>query len=81
MYVFSGTCAMVIDNSGMASDVVANDYDESQYGYFGIPYRYDGNSGRVSAYIKTVQFNKNLTEAQFDAAMKFWNYYYSDGES
>ena len=78
MYVFSGTCAMVIDNSGMASDVVANDYDESQYGYFAFPTGHDGNPGRVSAYIKTVQFNKNLTDAQFDAAMKFWNYYYSD---
>lgn len=35
-------------------------------------------SRQSSAYIKTVQFNKNLTDAQFDAAMKFWNYYYSD---
>ena len=78
MYVFSGTCAMVVDNSGMASDVVANEYDTDLYDYFAFPTGNDGNTGRISAYIKLVQFNKNLTDAQFDAAMKFWDYYYSD---
>ena len=72
MYVYSGTAAMVLDNSSVASDVVANDYDPALYGYFILPV------GRVSAYVKTTQFNKNLTDEQFEAAMKFWDYYLSD---
>lgn len=71
MYVYSGSAAMVLDNSSVASDVVANDYDPELYDYFVLPV------GRVSAYVKTTQFNKNLTDEQFEAAMKFWDYYFS----
>lgn len=78
MYVFGGTSAMVMDNSGMASDVVANEYDTSQYSFFAFPTGKDGNTGRISSYVKTTQFNKNLTEDQFEAAMLFWDYYYSE---
>ncbi|MDO4336834.1 MAG: extracellular solute-binding protein [Eubacteriales bacterium] len=78
MYVFSGTCAMLLENSGMASDIVANEYDTNQYGWFAFPTGQNGETGRMDAYVKLVQFNKNLTDAQFDAAMKFWEYYYSD---
>lgn len=78
MYVFSGSSAMVMDNSGMASDVVANGYDTSQYSFFALPTGQDGKTGRISSYVKTTQFNKNLTDDQFEAAMLFWDYYYSD---
>ncbi len=71
MYVFSGSTAMVIDNSGMASDVVANGYDSSLYSFFPLPV------GRVSAYVKVSQFNKNLSPEKLEAAMRFWDYYYS----
>ena len=72
MYMYSGTAAMVLDNSSVASDVVANDYDPALYDYFVLPV------GRASAYVKVTQFNKNLTDEQFEAAMKFWDYYFSN---
>lgn len=79
MYVYSGTAAMVMDNSSVASEVVANDYDPSQYGYFALPVTDDpAKPGRISAYVKTTQFNKNLTDDQFKAAMLFWDYYLSE---
>lgn len=77
MFVFNGQAAMVMDNSGMASDIVANDYEGSQYGFFAFPNGKDGKPGRVSAYVKVTQFNKDLSEEKFAAAMKFWDYYYS----
>jgi raffinose/stachyose/melibiose transport system substrate-binding protein len=72
MYVYSGNAAMMVDNTSVASDVVANDYDPALYDYFVLPV------GRVSAFVKITQFNKNLTDEQFEAAMKFWDYYLSN---
>ena len=72
MYVYSGNAAMVLDNSAVASDVIANGYDPALYDYFVLPV------GRVASFAKITSFNKNLTDAQFEAAMLFWDYYYSE---
>ena len=34
--------------------------------------------GRVSTFGKLCQFNKDITDEKFEAAMLFWNYYYSE---
>lgn len=72
MYVYSGNAAMVLDNSAVASDVIANGYDPALYDFFILPV------GRVASFAKITSFNKNLTDAQFEAAMLFWDYYYSE---
>lgn len=77
MYVYSGSAAMIMENPGMASEIVANNYDPAQYGWFAFPSSPEGK-GRLSAYVKLVQFNKNISEEKLAAAMKFWDYYYSD---
>lgn len=77
MYVYSGASAMIMENPGMASEIVANNYDLAQYGWFAFPSSPEGK-GRVSAYAKMVQFNKNISDEKLAAAMKFWDYYYSD---
>ena len=77
MYVFSKNAAMVMDNSGMASDVVANEYDGSLYSYFAFPTGKGTSPGRISSYVKVTQFSKDLSPEKFEAAMKFWDYYYS----
>ncbi len=77
MYVYSGAAAMIMENPGMASEIVANNYDPAMYGWFAFPSSQDG-PGRLSAYVKLVQFNKNIPEDKLAAAMRFWDYYYSD---
>ena len=34
-------------------------------------------SGRLSAYAKLCQFNANISDEKLEAAMLFWDYYYS----
>ena len=77
MYVYNGTSAMIMENPGMASQIVANGYDPNQYGWFQFPTNDEGN-GRLSAYVKLCQFNADITDEKLDAAMTFWDYYYSD---
>ena len=66
-----------LDNSGMTSDVVANEYDGSLYSYFAFPTGKGTSPGRISSYVKVTQFSKDLSPEKFEAAMKFWDYYYS----
>ena len=77
MYVFNGECAMIMENPGFASQIVSNGYDPDMYGWFQFPTNDDGN-GRLSAYVKLCQFNADITEEKLEAAMLFWDYYYSD---
>lgn len=77
MYVYNGECAMIMENPGMASQIVANGYNPDDYGWFQFPTN-DKGTGRLSAYVKLCQFNADITDEKLDAAMTFWNYYYSD---
>lgn len=77
MYVYGGTAAMIMENPGMAAEIVANEDDAGKYGWFAFPTSDDGN-GRMSAYAKMCQFNAGLSEEKLEAAMLFWDYYYSD---
>lgn len=77
-YVFNGTCAMIVDNPGMATNVVSEGLDTSLYSYFPFPSQTGDSTGRVSVFGKMCQFNANLTPEKLEAAMLFWDYYYSD---
>ena len=35
----------------------------------------------MAAYVKMTQVNKNVTDAQLDAIVKFWDFYYSADEN
>lgn len=79
MYVYSGTSAMIMENPGMASEIMANGYDPEQYGWFAFPTESnEDGTGRLSAFVKMCQFNAGITEEKLNAAMLFWDYYYSD---
>lgn len=79
MYVYSGECAMIMENPGMASEIVASEYDPALYDWFAFPCESnEDGTGRLSAYAKICQFNADITEEKLDAAMRFWDYYYSD---
>lgn len=78
-YVYSGASAMIMENPGMASQIVANGDDTSLYAWFPFPCGTSAeNTGRVSAYAKICQFNADITEEKLAAAMLFWDYYFSD---
>lgn len=74
MLFFSGQTAMTMENPGLASQIVSNNYDVNNFSWFAFP----SGTGRVSAYAKMCQFNKNISDEKLEAAMKFWEYYYSD---
>lgn len=82
MYLYNGTCAMIIDSPTMASQILNAEQDTSLYSFFAFPTESNGDgSGRMAAYVKMTQVNKNVTDAQLDAIVKFWDFYYSADEN
>ena len=77
-YVFNGTCAMIMDNPGIVTDIVAGELDTADYAYFPFPSETGDSVGRVAAFGKMCQFNKDITPEKLEAAMLFWDYYYSE---
>lgn len=82
MYVFNGTCAMTIDSPTFSRQLMQNEQDMSLYDYFVFPTETnEDGTGRMAAYVKMTQVNKNVTDAQLDAIMKFWDFYYNMEEN
>lgn len=73
MLMYSGSAAMTMENPGMSSEIYANEYNAEDYAWFAFP----SGTGRISAYAKLCQFNANITDEKLEAAMLFWDYYYS----
>lgn len=77
MYLYNGTCAMIIDSPTMASQIVNAGQDTSLYSFFAFPTESnEDGTGRMAAYVKMTQVNKNVTDEQLDAILKFWDFYY-----
>lgn len=82
MYLYNGTCAMIIDSPTMASQIVNAEQDSNLYSFFAFPTESNGDgTGRMAAYVKMTQVNKNVTDAQLDAIVKFWDFYYNPDEN
>ena len=82
MYLYNGTCAMIIDSPTMASQIMIAEQDPSLYSFFAFPTESNGDgTGRMAAYVKMTQVNKNVSDAQLDAIVKFWDFYYSAEEN
>lgn len=82
MYLYNGTCAMIIDSPTMASQIVNAGQDTSLYSYFAFPTESnEDGTGRMAAYVKMTQVNKNVTDAELDAIIKFWDFYYNPDEN
>lgn len=77
MYLYNGTCAMVNDSPSMATQLLVAEQDTSLYGYFAFPTETnEDGTGRMAAFVKMTQVNKNVTEEQLDAIIRFWDFYY-----
>lgn len=49
---------------------------------FAFPTESNGDgTGRMAAYVKMTQVNKNVSDAQLDAIVKFWDFYYNAEEN
>ena len=68
MAVFAGTAAMDVQGQWYDGTIVQNKQDVSKYGAFPFP---SGGKNRLSSFAEMTQFNKNLTEGQLDACVKF----------
>ena len=55
--------------------LIQNELDVNEYGVFAFP---SGESNRMSSFAEMTQFNKNLSDEELDACVKFMDYYYSD---
>lgn len=59
MYLYNGTCAMIIDSPTMASQIMIAEQDASLYSFFAFPTESNGDgTGRMAAYVKMTQVNK-----------------------
>ncbi len=77
MYLYNGTCAMIIDSPTMAQQIVGAEQDPALYSYFAFPSETnEDGTGRMAAYVKMTQVNANVTDAQLAAITDFWSYYY-----
>ncbi len=70
----SGECAMDLQGQWYDGNILQNELDINNYGAFAFP---SGESNRMSAFAEMTQFNKNLSDEELDACVKFMDYYYS----
>lgn len=71
----SGECAMDLQGQWYDGQLIQNELEVADYGVFAFP---SVENNRMSAFAEMTQFNKNLTEEELDACVKFMDYYYSD---
>lgn len=71
----SGECAMDLQGQWYDGQLIQNELDVANYGTFAFP---SVDSNRMSAFAEMTQFNKNLSEEELDACVKFMEYYQSD---
>ena len=69
-----GTSLMVLEGQWYDGSILQNELDISNYGVFAFP---SGETNRMSAFAEMTQFNKNLTDEELDACVRFMDYYYS----
>lgn len=70
-----GISAMCLEGQWYDGNILQNELDIANYGTFAFP---SVDSNRMSAFAEMVQFNKNLTEEELAAAVKFVEFYHSD---
>lgn len=70
-----GISAMCLEGQWYDGSILQNELDIANYGTFAFP---SVDSNRMSAFAEMVQFNKNLTEEELAAAVKFVEFYHSD---
>ena len=70
-----GISAMCLEGQWYDGIILQNEHDIANYGSFAFP---SVDSNRMSAFAEMVQFNKNLTEEELAAAVKFVEFYHSD---
>lgn len=75
MATVSGTAAMDIQGQWYDGQILQDGADISQFSTFAFP---SGGTDRLSAFAEMVQFNKNLSDEELAAGMKFLDFYYSD---
>jgi raffinose/stachyose/melibiose transport system substrate-binding protein len=71
--LYSGDAVMVFEGQWFERNVLSEELDNSLFGYFPFP---SGGTNRMSAFVEMYQFNKNLTEAEVDAGVRFMDYWY-----
>ena len=75
MAMVSGTTAMDIQGQWYDGQILQDGADISLFSTFAFP---SSGTNRLSAFAEMVQFNKNLSDDELEAGMKFLDFYYSD---
>lgn len=75
MAMVSKTAAMDIQGQWYDGQIIQDGVDINLFDTFAFP---SGETNRLSAFAEMVQLNKNLSDEEVAATMKFLDYYYSD---
>lgn len=78
MALYSGTAAMDIQGQWYDGNILQNEQDINNYGVFPFP---SGDKNRMSAFAEMTQFNKDNSEEELEACMRFMDYYYNEENS
>ena len=71
----SGTAAMDIQGQWQDGKIIQDGVDINLFSTFAFP---SGGTNRLSSFAEMTQFNKNLSQDELDACIKFMDYYYSE---
>lgn len=69
-----GECAMDLQGQWYDGQLLQNELDLNNYGAFAFP---SVETNRMSAFAEMTQFNKNLTDEELEACVKYMDFYYS----
>lgn len=70
----SGTAAMDVQGQWYDGNILQNELDINNFGWFPFP----NGTGRMSAFAEMTQFNKNLSDAELAACVEYMDYLYSE---
>jgi raffinose/stachyose/melibiose transport system substrate-binding protein len=70
--LYAGTAAMDVQGQWMDGVIIREEQDMGNFGTFAFP---SGGTNRMSAFAEMVQFNKNLSQEQIEAAVKFLDFF------
>ncbi|MDR0601653.1 MAG: extracellular solute-binding protein [Treponema sp.] len=70
--IFAGTAAMDVQGQWMDGSIIQEEQDVSNFGTFAFP---SGGTNRMSAFAEMIQFNKNLSQEQIEASVKFLDFF------
>lgn len=75
MNMGSGASAMDLEGQWYDGNILQNELDLNEYGYFAFP---SGETNRMSAFAEMTQFNSSLSDEEVEAAVRYMDFLFNE---